>query len=175
MNQPEHSADKILSQIKEKAKEFDPDSGSEDLSAANAEFAQLMELHDRELVIAAYRQVLLREPDPSYVTYLEQLRCGTLSKLELLCQLRYSAEGQSAGVPLVGLPSSWAFSLSKISKIPLIGRLLIMINFAWKLPEILQSLRRLEAKIFRSQRDLLLLREQVNLKENPRSEDKDPL
>lgn len=74
---------------------------------------QLLALHDRNFVNAAYVSVLGREPDPAGASYyLARLRSGT-HKLQILKQLRRSAEGRAFVPAVAGLDRaikrhSWA-------------------------------------------------------------------
>ena len=65
---------------------------------------ELLSLSDRDFVESAYRALLRRAPDDSGLThYLERLRDGRLSKVEVLAALRWSPEGEKEGVHVDGL------------------------------------------------------------------------
>lgn len=65
---------------------------------------ELLSLSDRDFVENAYRALLRRAPDgPGITHYLERLRDGRLSKVEVLAALRWSPEGEKEGVHVDGL------------------------------------------------------------------------
>ena len=66
--------------------------------------ADLLKFSDADFVDVAYRIVLRRSPDASgFDYYLRELRVGRLTKVEILGQLRWSAEGLARGVHIDGL------------------------------------------------------------------------
>lgn len=59
---------------------------------------------DRAFVEAAYRAVLRRPSDPDGLeACLQKLRSGAMSKIDILAELRWSAEGRARGVHVDGL------------------------------------------------------------------------
>lgn len=84
--------------------------------------AELTGEHFITFIQNAYRQLLKREPDePGAHTQLQALAVGT-SKVEILGNLRYSAEGRRVGVRIRGL--RWRFLLTKACRIPVLGKIL---------------------------------------------------
>jgi SAM-dependent methyltransferase len=111
--------------------------------------------HDEEFLTRVYRGVLRRQPDGTgFASFLEQLRRGSLSKVEALGRIRYSAEGRAAQVPIVGLAPR--FALRMMRRIPLLGRIVAIAQYVVRLPELAGNHERLEAAVF--QRDGALRR-----------------
>ena len=80
---------------------------------------QLLALHDRTFIHAAYVSVLGREPDPvGEVYYLARLRAGA-PKLQILKQLRRSAEGRAFIPAVAGL--DWAIKRHVWATLAIIG------------------------------------------------------
>jgi len=93
---------------------------------------ELLSFSDRDFIENAYRALLRRGPDETGVVhFLERLRDGRLSKVEVLAALRWSPEGEKAGVHVDGLLAP--FLLQKWRRKPVVGAVL-----GW-----LQSLARL--------------------------------
>jgi len=66
--------------------------------------SDFLKYHDKDFVINAYRGILQRHPDRVGLSaYLNDLRSGRRSKIEILGRLRYSAEGRGKGVRITGL------------------------------------------------------------------------
>lgn len=82
----------------------------------------LISLHDADFVMAAYQLLLKRRPDAEGASYyLRRLRRGT-PKVQILGQIRFSAEGRACGVTLPGLDR--AFRRHKLLTTPIVGALL---------------------------------------------------
>lgn len=65
---------------------------------------ELLVHSDRAFVESAYLAVLRRPVDPEgLATYLQKLRSGKMSKVEVLAELRWSPEGRAQGVHVDGL------------------------------------------------------------------------
>ncbi len=98
----------------------------------------LLALRGEEFIRAAYRCLLRREADPvGLATYIGYLRDGTYSKLDTLVILRYSSEGQRAGVQIPGLTQAyWA---RRIKNMPVIGRFAQIAYGVWSLPVLLKD------------------------------------
>lgn len=65
--------------------------------------SDLIAYDDEEFVGNAYRAILLRSPDEHALSYLRELRDGTLTKVEILGELRWSEEGLRHSVHIDGL------------------------------------------------------------------------
>lgn len=119
---------------------------------------EFLRFHDAAFIANAYRGILGREPDAAGGdAYLERLREGSLAKVEILGRLRYSPEGRAAGVRVDGLRVP--FALRSVRRIPLVGPLLGMAQYVVRLPTIVRNHERLEAAVFRRDREV---REAVN-------------
>lgn len=100
-------------------------------------------LHDQEFVDAAYRGVLKRNSDgPGLQHFLDALRRGRLSKIEILGRLRYSPEGRRVGVPVAGLLP--AFLVQHSYRLPIIGSVVAWATAFVRLPKIARSLQGFE-------------------------------
>jgi SAM-dependent methyltransferase len=103
--------------------------------------------HDDEFVRNAYRALLGREPDAEGASrYLAKLRSGELSKIEVLGRIRLSPEGKAAAVTVDGLLVP--FGMRTARRIPLIGRLLGIIQYLWRLPDLARHHEMLESALF---------------------------
>src|SRR5579862_7744263 len=84
--------------------------------------------HDADFVRNAYRALLGREPDPEGGTrYLAKIRSGQLSRVDGLA------------IP---------FALRTARRVPVLGRLLGIAQYAWRLPDIARNHEMLEAAMF---------------------------
>lgn len=85
--------------------------------------SELLGPSDASFVEMAYRVVLRRDPDPDGFNYfLHELRSGHTTKVEVLAQLRWSAEGMSKQVHIDGL--LLPYKLQQWKRKPLIGHVL---------------------------------------------------
>jgi O-antigen chain-terminating methyltransferase len=102
---------------------------------------------DEEFLRNAYIGILRRElDDPGRELFLEKLRSGRLSKVELLARLRYSGEGRSRKVPIRGHLA--ARGLAKASmRLPVVGYLIALLIYLFRLPAIAASLTRLDTEL----------------------------
>ena len=117
--------------------------------------ADFLAYHDEDFVRNAYRGLLRREPDVGgFTDYLDALRSARLSKTEILGRIRYSREGRAAGIAVRGL--LLPFALRSVRRVPVVGRLVGIVQYLFRLPNIVRNHERLEAAMF--QRDLELRR-----------------
>ena len=106
----------------------------------------LLPYHDQSFILVAYQAVLRRTPDETGLKYfLKRLREGT-SKIDILGWLRYSSEGKSAGAVITGL--AVPFTLRKICRWPILGRLVQIIAALWNLPNLERNQRAFENLVF---------------------------
>jgi glycosyltransferase involved in cell wall biosynthesis len=90
--------------------------------ASISSLEDLLDYHDEAFVFAAYRTLLLRDPDTDGLSYyLKRLRRG-IDKLDILDQLCSSDEARRLAVKVPGLED--ALSRSKWLKLPIIGAML---------------------------------------------------
>jgi len=100
-------------------------------------------LHDQDFVDAAYRGLLKRSADAEGKKYfLEGLRGGRLSKIEILGRLRYSPEGRRHGLRVRSLLP--AFAVQHATRLPVIGGLVAFAVGVVRLPRYMRSLQGLE-------------------------------
>lgn len=108
---------------------------------------QLLALHDEAFVVAAYRSVLKRAPDPEGLEYyLAQVRDGT-SRRDILARLRTSPEGRSvrAVVPkLTGIVRSYRWQA-----VPCLGKLLPRLGIGEPRSEYWRRIRAVENLMYR--------------------------
>ena len=114
---------------------------------------ELLRYHDEEFLHYAYRAILRRDPDPNgLASFLDELRGGRVSRIEVLGRLRYSPEGRAAAVPVRGL--ALRFAVRSARRIPVLGRVIAILQYVLRLPEVVGSLERLESADFRRERDM---------------------
>ena len=100
-------------------------------------------LHDQDFIDAAYRGVLRRPADAAGKGYfLDALRSGKLSKIEILGRLRYSPEGRARRLHVRGLLP--AFAVQHACRLPVIGSLVAFAAGVVRLPRYARSLQDLE-------------------------------
>ena len=108
--------------------------------------AGLTALRDREFVDAAYRVILGREPDAAgSAPYLAGLRAGTLDKIDVLGDLRYSSEGEQRAVRLDGLKKR--YTLRRFGRLPAIGGIVRWLLALLRLPMLVQATQRQQAEM----------------------------
>jgi O-antigen chain-terminating methyltransferase len=104
----------------------------------------LLGFHDEAFIRNAYGAILKREPDDSgFAHFLENLRAGRYSKLDVLYSLKFSPEGQNANVPIDGLGRLSV--LRKAYRVPVAGYLLQLAVAVVRLPVLITNFRRLES------------------------------
>ena len=109
--------------------------------------------HDEDFIRNAYRALLGREPDPEGASrYLARIRAGELSRIEVLGRIRYSPEGKAAGVSVDGLAVPFGWRTAR--RVPLLGRLLGILQYAWRLPDLARRHEMLEAAVFANRSDM---------------------
>jgi 2-polyprenyl-3-methyl-5-hydroxy-6-metoxy-1,4-benzoquinol methylase len=112
------------------------------------EINDLLTLHDEEFLVNGFRKILKRDPDPFGQKYLDDLRAGDVSKTEILCHLRYSKEGKQNAVQINNLPGYRFYLVSKIFKIPILGRFLQIVRNVLNTPNIIRNLRSTEIQLY---------------------------
>lgn len=117
-------------------------------SAEKSEYClgELLAFSDREFVENAYRVILRRATDPEGLAYfLERLRAGVLSKVEVLGQLRWSNEGVGRGVHVDGLLVPYA--LRKLMRRAFVGPIVRWLYGACRLGTAAERLEGQEARL----------------------------
>lgn len=103
----------------------------------------LLKYHGETFVRNAYRAILKREPDADGMSQnLASLADGKFNKIDVLASLRYSAEGERAGVNISGL--AWPATVRQIERIPVLGYLLQVAIGLARLPTMLTHQRQSE-------------------------------
>lgn len=75
-----------------------------DMSRSRYKLHELLQYDDHEFVWNAYRALLKREPDESgFKGFLERIRSGQRTKIDVLASIRYSPEGRRKNVSIDGL------------------------------------------------------------------------
>ena len=99
---------------------------------------------DHSFIEYAYMHILGREPDDEgRKKYLKLLRSGEKTKTQLLCLLRFSAEGKNKQVDIPGLKVQCL--IHKILHLPVIGYIFLFIKTFIQLPKFLKEMQQLKA------------------------------
>jgi SAM-dependent methyltransferase len=105
--------------------------------------ADFLNYHDEDFLRNAYRGILGREPDAEgFHHYLERLRSGSLSKVDILGRLRYSPEGRALKARIVGLSIPFAFRT--LGRVPLVGYGIRWVDSILRLPLVIRNLERID-------------------------------
>src|SRR6185369_655921 len=108
------------------------------------QLADLLGFHDEAFVRNAYEAVLKREPDDAGLAqFLQNLRSGRYSKIDILRSLRYSPEGLRANVTVHGL-GRLSF-LRKVYRVPIAGYFAQLAVAIGRLPVLITNHRQLES------------------------------
>jgi hypothetical protein len=158
-SEPEDQLDRIRSEIRadaETARQRAPlpvrdivvtaadvrDAGS---NAGRVTIAELASLAGPTFVDQAFRRILKREPDPvGFEQQMAALGAGA-SKIEVLGDLRFSAEGRRAGIAIPGLAPR--YFVGKLGRVPILGALVRWLIALASLPHILRYQRATEASL----------------------------
>ncbi len=106
----------------------------------------LLAFNDETFVRNAYRAILKREPDDAgFAKYLESLRDGRHSKVDILSSMRFSPEGHLRDVKVNGLKRSPL--VRRVYNVPLLGYLIELLVGIIRLPALMKDQRRLEAHL----------------------------
>jgi 2-polyprenyl-3-methyl-5-hydroxy-6-metoxy-1,4-benzoquinol methylase len=106
---------------------------------------ELLRFDDMEFIDVAYRALLHREPDtPGRDNYLDALRGGSASKVEILGSIRFSAEGRKCGIHVDGL--LLPYKLHQWRRRRLVGAVLGSLMAVARLPRLALHLQSIEAK-----------------------------
>lgn len=109
--------------------------------------------HDEDFIRNAYRALLGREPDAEGATrYLARLRSGQLSRIEVLGRIHHSPEGKAAGVRVEGLLVPFAVRTAR--RVPVLGRLLGIVQYLWRLPDLARNHEVLESAVFENRAEV---------------------
>jgi O-antigen chain-terminating methyltransferase len=111
---------------------------------------ELLAYDDRQFVYNAYRAVLKRPPDETGLSNaVDQLRRGSLDKLDILAALYFSSERKEKGVRIPGLLSRAI--ARRFVRVPVLGLLLAPIYHLFRLPSLTRDQRRSNGAILSRQ------------------------
>jgi SAM-dependent methyltransferase len=114
---------------------------------------EFLAYHDEDFIRNAYRALLGREPDPEGGSrYLAKIRSGELWRIEVLGRIRYSPEGRTADIPFHGL--MFSFGMRTARRVPVVGRLLGILQYAWRLPDLARNHEILEGALFANREEM---------------------
>ncbi len=120
--------------------------------------ADFLNFHDEDFIRTVYRYVLGREPDAHAMEhYLNGLRTGAFSKVEVLGRIRYSPEGRARKVRIRGLILPFASRM--VGRLPIFGYFWRWAKFFVRLPVIARNVEQFEAHVAYQDQ---LLRRQTN-------------
>lgn len=109
-----------------------------------------MRYHDVEFVNLAYKKILHRIPDEEELNLnLKYVRTG-VSRKEIIFKIVNSKEAREANVRVSGLFGYGAFL--KLSKIPILGNILISIHLLMNINSLAKDLRALHNQLYRMAR-----------------------
>jgi SAM-dependent methyltransferase len=103
-------------------------------------------LRDSAFIEAAYRLLLGRDADDaSLQRFVGALRSGSLDKVDILGDLRYSDEGRHRGVDIPGL--EWRYRIRRLGRQPGIGWVVRWLLAFGRLPALTRTVQRQQAEI----------------------------
>ncbi len=157
---PNLSIDKIMQEIKQEVQKYkEPAKYIEIPSSTNAcnapsaksledksyyTIADFTQYDDREFITNLYRKILDREPDTQGMRqHLDQLHNGEHSKIEILTAIRFSKEGKSKNVKVLGIKKRRFIAM--LYHIPVIGYISKTLITLLTLPKLLKRLNYLES------------------------------
>ncbi|HEY6986208.1 MAG TPA: hypothetical protein VH375_09000 [Rhodanobacteraceae bacterium] len=114
-------------------------------TAASTSIAELARHDGPAFVDKAYREILGRAPDAEGFARQMALLGAGASKVELIGDLRYSAEGKERATPIAGLRPRYL--LTKLTRIPVAGTLLQWLIALASLPHMLRHQRATQASL----------------------------
>lgn len=104
----------------------------------------LLRFSDEDLVDNAFRILLRRPPSiEDRAHYLRALRSGSVGKVEMLGNIRFSEEGRANSVHVDGL--LLPYKMHKWRRVPVLGWFLAMAIAIYRLPRLFAHLQRMEA------------------------------
>lgn len=129
---------------------------------------------DADFIDVVYQKLLKRPADASGSSgYLNDLRSGALSKVEILGDIRFSAEGRRQAVPVAGL--LWRYRLNGWRRVRVLGWFVGAAMAVLRLPRLVWRLQGIEASAARETQELGRLVGRVNAAVERRMADADDL
>jgi SAM-dependent methyltransferase len=113
--------------------------------ATQVSIAELARPSGREFIENAYRSILRRDSDPTGLEYQMSVLGSGAGKIEIIGDMRYSAEGRRNGMRIPGLMPRYL--LSKLGRIPVLGAVVQWLIAAATLPHMLRYQRAMEASL----------------------------
>jgi O-antigen chain-terminating methyltransferase len=114
------------------------------LKEGGYDISDFLDYHDEDFVHHAYLGILGRGPDMEGGSfYLDLLRRGTLTRLDMLGRIRYSPEGRTRSTKIRGL--LFPFAVRSTYRIPVLGYFVRMAVAIFSLPAIVKRVETLEA------------------------------
>jgi SAM-dependent methyltransferase len=114
-------------------------------AATGSSIADLARFGGTAFVDHAYRAILKRPPDPAGLERQMALLGSGASKIEVIGDLRYSAEGRVCATPIAGLLPRYL--LAKLGRVPLLGAVVQWLIALLSLPHLLRHQRATEASL----------------------------
>ena len=112
-----------------------------------------MKYHDIEFIQNLYITILKRKVDKlSLSQRLEQLRTGNYSKIEILTSIRFSKEGRSVNIPILGIKKRYLLTL--VYRIPIIGYFAKTFITLLFLPKLIRRINSFETHYFREKNEI---------------------
>ncbi len=113
---------------------------------------ELLGQHDDAFLRNAFRAIMHREPDPEGLFHFRsQLEQGHFTRLDVLAELRYSAEGRKVGTRIDGFGRVRVARM--LRRIPVLGGTLALLHAFLRLPTMARRLDLLGADLMRSEWD----------------------
>lgn len=122
-----------------------PISGTPAHDATLVSIAHLAQPSGRAFVENAYQAILRRSADPSGLEHQMGVLGSGASKIEILGDMRYSAEGKRNGVRVPGLLPRYV--IAKLGRVPVLGLIAQWLLAAASLPHMLRYQRAMEASL----------------------------
>lgn len=119
----------------------------------NWHLKHFLQYHDQDFISEVYQSLFGRAPDPEgFDHYLNALRKGIYSKVEIVGRLRYSPEGRARKTSVKGLLIP--FSMRMVGKIPILGYVVRWFAAWFKIPFYVKKLENFEASQAARERSL---------------------
>jgi O-antigen chain-terminating methyltransferase len=114
---------------------------------ASYHLEELLSYHGDGFIDNAYLSILRRKPDhEGKNSFLTRLRCGELTKTDIIGRLRYSKEGRRHNIPIKGL--HLPFLLQLLYQVRVLGRITRLVTAVFNLPTIFKNIQVLENTVF---------------------------
>lgn len=131
-----------------------PAAAAEPAPAGRLDIRALMGLNDLAFIEKAYLGILARRPDETGIRHYASMLAAGSSRVAVLGELRYSAEGRKVGAVVPGLRKR--FLVQRLYRLPLLGRLIRTMTGVVALPGLMRDVTALavDLRALRSQTEL---------------------